>query len=97
MQDHRAGLHGPRHSPFLPRRAEQDELRNAAVDVHRNGPTTARSHDDLRTVFVKIGLGRAKCGIEVVIIDHDIEGVEDDRLQKSPLDGQPCTINRFTA
>ena len=45
MQDHGAGPHGLSGSKFLPSRAQQDELRFAAVDVlatapPRDDPTT---------------------------------------------------------
>jgi hypothetical protein len=33
--------------------------------------------------------------LHVTVIDYDTEGVDDERLQKSPLNGQPCCINRF--
>ena len=33
--------------------------------------------------------------IHLTVVDYDTEGVDDERLQKSPLDGQPCCLNRF--
>lgn len=40
MQNDGAGLHSPGHSPILPRRTEQHQLRRATVDVHRHGPAS---------------------------------------------------------
>ena len=57
MQDHHAGLHRPRRSPLVPRRAEQDEPSIAALDVHRNGPAPARSDDHMGLVLVELVLG----------------------------------------
>ena len=34
-------------------------------------------------------------GIEVVVIDYDVECEGADRLDVSPLDGEPCIINTF--
>jgi hypothetical protein len=52
-------------------------------------------------IFVVVQGGRmdevVNCpsNIRVTVIDYDTEGVEDDRLQKSPLNGLPCCLNRF--
>ena len=34
-------------------------------------------------------------GIEVVVIDYDVECEDADRLDVSPLDGEPCAISTF--
>ena len=34
-------------------------------------------------------------GIEVVVIDYDVDIKEADRLDVSPLDGEPCEIITF--
>ena len=34
-------------------------------------------------------------GIEVVVIDYDVDLKEADRLDVSPLDGEPCEITSF--
>ena len=33
--------------------------------------------------------------INVTVIDYDTEGVEEDRLEISPVDGELCTINKW--
>ena len=33
--------------------------------------------------------------INVTVIDYDTEGVEKERLEISPVDGEVCTINRW--
>lgn len=33
--------------------------------------------------------------IHLTVVDYSTEGVDDERLQKSPLNGQPCCLNRF--
>ena len=33
--------------------------------------------------------------INVTVIDYDTEGVEKDRLEISPVDGELCVINRW--
>jgi hypothetical protein len=33
--------------------------------------------------------------IHVTVIDYDTEGVEKDRLEISPVDGELCVINRW--
>lgn len=33
--------------------------------------------------------------IHLTVVDYDTEGVDDERLQKSPLNGQPCCLNHF--
>jgi hypothetical protein len=33
--------------------------------------------------------------IKVTVIDYDTEGVEKDRLEISPVDGELCVINRW--
>ena len=33
--------------------------------------------------------------INVVVIDYDTEGVEKERLEISPVDGEVCVINRW--
>jgi hypothetical protein len=33
--------------------------------------------------------------IHVMVIDYDVEGVENDRLEISPVDGELCVINRW--
>lgn len=33
--------------------------------------------------------------INVVVIDYDTEGVEKERLEISPVDGELCVINRW--
>ena len=33
--------------------------------------------------------------IHVMVVDYDTEGVEDDRLQKSPLNGLPCCLDHY--
>lgn len=33
--------------------------------------------------------------IQVVVIDYDTEGVEKERLEISPVDGEVCVINRW--
>ena len=62
-----SGLHRPGRAVLLPRRAEQDELRIAAVDVHGDGPAPARPDDDLGLVLVELGLGDADGLGEVVV------------------------------
>ena len=34
-------------------------------------------------------------GIEVVVIDYDVDLKEADRLDVSPLDGEPCEITTY--
>ena len=57
----------------------------------------AKEHE----IFVVLqgGLARevAHCPshIHVTVIDYDTEGVDDERLQKSPLNGQPCCLDHF--
>ena len=50
-------------------------------------------------VVLQGGLARevAHCpsNIHVTVIDYDTEGVEDERLQKSPLNGLPCCLDHF--
>ena len=33
--------------------------------------------------------------IHLTVVDYDIEGVDDERLQRSPLNGLPCCLNHF--
>ena len=33
--------------------------------------------------------------INVTVIDYDTEGVEKERLEISPVDGELCTINKW--
>ena len=33
--------------------------------------------------------------INVTVIDYDTEGVEEDRLEISPVDGELCAINKW--
>ena len=33
--------------------------------------------------------------INVTVVDYDTEGVENERLQISPVDGELCVINRW--
>jgi hypothetical protein len=73
VQDHRAGLHRLRRPIFFPCRAKQDELGSAAVDVHRHGPASARSHDDLGLVLIELGLGDADGFRHVVVRELRID------------------------
>ena len=34
-------------------------------------------------------------GIDVVVIDYDVECEDADRLHVSPLDGEPCALTTF--
>jgi hypothetical protein len=34
-------------------------------------------------------------GVQVVVLDYDIEGVQADELETSPLDGQPCCLSEY--
>ena len=36
-------------------------------------------------------------GIEVVVVDYDVEGEDADRLDVSPLDGELCCISSYIA
>lgn len=36
-------------------------------------------------------------GVELVCLDYDVEHLSPERLEISPLDGEACTITRFTA
>lgn len=31
----------------------------------------------------------------LTIIDYDVDGVEQERIQASPVDGEPCVINKW--
>ena len=33
--------------------------------------------------------------IRLTVIDYDTEGVDDERLEKSPLSGKPCCLARY--
>ncbi len=36
-------------------------------------------------------------GIQIIIVDYDIEGADNDSLSPSPLDGKPCCLSTYTA
>src|ERR1019366_10068788 len=67
MQDHRAELHRSSRSPFLPRRAQQHELRRAAVYIHGHDTAPARSHDDLGLMLVELILGDLDGSVEILV------------------------------
>jgi hypothetical protein len=33
--------------------------------------------------------------IHVTVLDYDTEGVEKERLEITPVDGEPCVINKW--
>jgi len=35
-------------------------------------------------------------GVEVVVLDYDVEDASAERLAISPLDGEPCALARYT-
>jgi hypothetical protein len=55
----------------------------------------------MKTIYVTVEGGLVRDvtgvpdGIEVVVIDYDVELKEADRLDVSPLDGEPCEITTF--
>ena len=55
----------------------------------------------MKTIYVTVEGGLVQDvtgvpdGIEVVVIDYDVECEEADRLDVSPLDGEPCEITSF--
>jgi len=57
----------------------------------------------MKTIYVTMDGGLVQnvtnipAGIEVVVIDYDVEGEEADRLDVSPLDGELCCISRYAA
>lgn len=50
-------LHSLGRSPILPCRTEPHEFRRMAVDVHRQRPTSARSHNNLGVMPIELSLG----------------------------------------
>ena len=73
MQDDRSRLDGTRRSPSLPARAEQNELRRAAIDVHGHGSAPGLADDNLWLVLVEFFLGNANRFIEIVIIQFGLD------------------------
>jgi len=55
----------------------------------------------MKTIYVTVERGLVQdvtsipAGIEVVVIDYDVDLKEADRLDVSPLDGEPCEITTF--
>jgi hypothetical protein len=55
----------------------------------------------MQTIYVTVEGGLVQnvtsipAGIEVVVIDYDVDLKEADRLDVSPLDGEPCEITSF--
>jgi hypothetical protein len=55
----------------------------------------------MKTIYVTVEGGLVQDvtgvpdGIEVVVIDYDVECEGTDRLDVSPLDGEPCEITTF--
>jgi hypothetical protein len=94
VKKHRTRLHHSGRSPVLPFGAEQDELCEAAVDVHGHGPATGASHDDLRLMLIEFGLGRRNRRDEVIIVECRIDDVVAMVLQVRRLD---ATRNRVPA
>ena len=41
------------------------------------------------------GVTQIPPGIEIVIIDHDIEGLDADRITVSPLNGEACCLATY--
>ena len=34
-------------------------------------------------------------GVQIIVLDLDVEGVDENRLTVSPLDGQLCTLTEY--
>ena len=94
VKKHRTRLHRSGCTPILPCGAEQDELCEAAVDVHGHGPATGTSHNDLRLMLIEFRLGRRNRRDEVVIVECGIDDVVAVVLQVRRLD---ATRNRVPA
>ena len=68
VQNHCAGLQQcPGRPPILPCWAEQHEPGIATFDVHGDGTTTGRSHDNLGLVLVELSLGDSDSLSKVVV------------------------------
>ena len=57
----------------------------------------------MNTIYVTVESGLVQSvtnippGIEVVVVDYDVEGEDADRLDVSPLDGELCCISSYIA
>ena len=55
----------------------------------------------MKTIYVTVERGLVQevtgipAGIEVVVIDYDVDLKEADHLDVSPLDGEPCEITTY--
>jgi len=55
----------------------------------------------MKTIYVTVERGLVQdvtsipAGIEVAVIDYDVDLKEADRLDVSPLDGEPCEITTY--
>ena len=57
----------------------------------------------MKTIYVTVDGGLVQNvtnippGIEVVVIDYDVEGADEECLEVSPLDGELCCLSLYTA
>ena len=76
----------------------QKQITKAGSCSNGSGPFM---YKPMKTIYVTVEGGLVHDvidvpeGIEVVVIDYDVECEDADRLHVSPLDGEPCAITTF--
>ena len=81
----------------------QTQYPDTKAPLKRSSKTKAGCPRPHHTIYVEVagglvqGVKNIPSGIELQVIDYDIEAVDDFDLQISPLDGAACSIRNYQA